>query len=350
MTALTVSAGAVAGADPLERPAEMARHPESSVLLAVTSAGKRLVAVGERGIVLTSDDNGSSWLQAKVPVSVTLTAVSFPTVTQGWAVGHGGIVLRSDDGGTTWTRQLDGNQGAKLELDAATQAAAASEDPAVQRRLRDASRAADEGLDSPLLDVLFLTAEHGFVVGAYGAILETVDSGKHWRSRREAVDNPRGKHLYKLYADQDTLYIAGEQGALFESTDRGARFSIVTTPYRGTYFGVLDQPGMGVVAYGLRGTAYQSSDRGATWQPLNMGQPLTLTGGLVLADRSAVLVDEAGRVLRRAANEAEFRPLALAQSFSFTGAAAAADGGLVLTGSRGTTRIPPSGLTSYLKP
>lgn len=325
--------------DPLGRPAEMARHPETGVLLAVTRAGGRLVAAGERGIVLLSDDNGASWRQARVPASVTLTALSFPTPETGWAVGHAGLILRSDDGGESWSRVLDGKDTAALELAAAK--AAASADPAAQRRLRDATQALDAALDNPLLDVGFLTPEHGFVIGAYGAIFETRDAGRHWQSRRDALDNPRGKHLYRLYASADRLYIAGEQGALFESSDEGDHFQALATPYRGTYFGVATQADAGLIAYGLRGNALQSSDTGASWQALDLGQPITVTASASLPDRSLVLVDEAGRVLRRAAGGAVFQALKTPQSFSFTSVAVAADGGLVLAGIRGLTRIAP---------
>ncbi len=53
-----------------------------------TKAGNRLVAVGERGIVLLSDDAGLNWKQVDVPVSVTLTGVQFVSPMKGWAIGH----------------------------------------------------------------------------------------------------------------------------------------------------------------------------------------------------------------------------------------------------------------------
>ena len=40
----------------------------------------RIVVVGEQGHILYSDDECEGWIQAKVPVSVTLTAVCFPTL------------------------------------------------------------------------------------------------------------------------------------------------------------------------------------------------------------------------------------------------------------------------------
>src|SRR5688572_16714729 len=89
---LGVSAAAVAqdSAAPavLSEPALQSPKALGAAMLAVTRAGHRLVAVGERGTVLLSDDAGASWRQARVPVQVTLTAVRFVDERTGWAAGH----------------------------------------------------------------------------------------------------------------------------------------------------------------------------------------------------------------------------------------------------------------------
>ncbi|MEJ2467297.1 MAG: YCF48-related protein, partial [Candidatus Thiodiazotropha sp.] len=100
----------------MDRPALTSAKAEQATLLAVTRAGPRLVAAGERGIILTSDDNGASWQQAKVPTSVNLIALRFVDAKRGWAVGHMGIVLHSEDGGLTWRKQLDGVEAARLAV------------------------------------------------------------------------------------------------------------------------------------------------------------------------------------------------------------------------------------------
>lgn len=110
--------------DVLQRPAEISSRAPSSALLGIARAGSRLVAVGERGIVLLSDDNGASWRQSPAPVSVSLTAVQFVDARRGWAVGHCGVVLASTDGGATWSLRLDGVKAARL----AQQATAQSQD------------------------------------------------------------------------------------------------------------------------------------------------------------------------------------------------------------------------------
>src|SRR5215469_14097420 len=100
------AAEAAGGADLRKAPAWRSQAPESTLILGVAHAGPRLVAVGARGMVLLSDDDGTSWRQAKtVPVRSTLTAVSFIDSKSGWAVGHDGAILATNDGGETWTLQ-----------------------------------------------------------------------------------------------------------------------------------------------------------------------------------------------------------------------------------------------------
>src|SRR5512142_193863 len=74
---ILAAATASSGGDLLDVPAKKTPHAAYKMLLGVATAGKRLVAVGDRGIVTYSDDQGQTWLQADVPVSVMLTAVYF---------------------------------------------------------------------------------------------------------------------------------------------------------------------------------------------------------------------------------------------------------------------------------
>ena len=91
--------------DSANQPAEIAPLAATSLLLDLAQAGERIVAVGERGHVLLSDDKGATWRQAKsVPTRVMLTAVYFADAEYGWAVGHDETILNTTDGGETWTR------------------------------------------------------------------------------------------------------------------------------------------------------------------------------------------------------------------------------------------------------
>lgn len=85
-----------------EVPAIALGSAEHAPLVAAAQARQRLVAVGDHGVIVLSDD-GATWRQAhSVPVDGLLTALSFVDERQGWAVGHGGVVLHTEDGGETW--------------------------------------------------------------------------------------------------------------------------------------------------------------------------------------------------------------------------------------------------------
>lgn len=336
LTALSGTA-ATAATDGLPvQPAITSAMAAQSVMLSVARAGQRLVAVGERGFIIVSDDNGSTWKQIGSPVSMTLVKVRFIDDLEGWAVGHAGVVLHTRDGGLSWNKQLDGVQAAGIELQEARQAMDSSADSEkAQERLSQAQQLVDDGPDKPLLDLLFLDAKNGLVVGAYGLAFVTHDGGLSWQSIRSRIDNPNGLHLYSIERVGADLFIAGEQGTLLRSGDEGQTFESLTSPYEGTTFGLQSTNSGSILAFGLRGKAFESKDRGDTWQRLDTLQPVTLTSGLRLADGAVLLADESGRVLRFVNGDTKGSAIRITQPGYFTGMAQAANGDLVISSARG---------------
>ena len=187
-TAGALPAAAASAPAVLSMPALLSPKALGAATLAVTRAGQRLVAVGERGTVLLSDDHGMSWKQAPVPVQTTLTTVRFADDKTGWAAGHLGVILRSDDAGATWHKQLDGIQAAALVLRAAQ---AAGDEKAIA----SAQRLVEEGADKPFFDLEFIDAQRGFAVGAYGLMFATADGGKSWASVGARLPNTKARLL-----------------------------------------------------------------------------------------------------------------------------------------------------------
>lgn len=347
------AAPAAAVGDLLDRPAMVRSRAAHGVTLALAHAGPRLVAVGELGTVLLSDDQGRTWRQAQqVPVSVALTGVQFVSDTEGWAIGHGGVVLHSTDAGEHWTRQLDGRRIGQIALAEAQSRQAAGEDAG--RLEHDAELLVKDGPDKPLLGLYFADAERGWVVGAYGIALATTDGGQHWQAIMGRIPNPGGRHLYAITATADGLLIAGEQGRLFGSRDGGQHFERIASDYAGTWFGALPVAGGEVLAFGLRGNAWlytPAEDAAAVegtdandaprgrWQQLPMGQAATLTAGLRMADGSVLVVDEGAHVFRVKAGEAAVEVFAQAPVPGVSDIESTADGALVLASLRGPYRM-----------
>lgn len=97
-------------------------------------------AVGFQGIVVKTENAGSSWNTIQSGTAVTLNGVSFAEPDYGFAVGEGGTILRTVNGGANWENQTG----------------------VVAVNLR--------GVD-------FLTRDAGFVVGDGGTILFTATGG-----------------------------------------------------------------------------------------------------------------------------------------------------------------------------
>jgi photosystem II stability/assembly factor-like uncharacterized protein len=338
------AAAAAAAPAALSQPALVTPKALGAAMLSVAAAGKRLVAAGERGTILYSDDAGRTWRQAKVPVSVSLTALQFVDARQGWAVGHQGVVLHSADGGATWSKQLDGIQLAALALSAAsaTSAASAAGGPEQQRAQADARHLVDDGPDKPFLDLYFDSASSGYVLGAYNLMFRTTDGGASWQPWQSHVANPKGLHLYGMRGAAGMLYLVGEQGLLMRSTDQGASFGALATPYKGSYFGLLAARGGALVAYGLRGNAFWSGDQGASWSKVDTGVQSSLAGGAELADGTLVLVSQGGDVLLSRDQGRSFAAHTggtLPPALPLASVAQASDGALVVAGLRGLRRV-----------
>lgn len=258
---LLCAMGAAAAVDATD--ARIAPLAAQSLLLDAVRAGPRLVAVGEYGHVLLSDDDGANWRQAQhVPTRTTLTAVTFVDEQRGWAVGHGGQILHSADGGERWE---------------------------VQHGTLD-------GADS-LFSVWFGNATHGIAVGPYGYALATEDGGRTWSQFYVADGEDGERHLNHVFADDGgRLYIAAEIGGVFLSDDRGVSWRLVQTPYEGSLWGGTVRRDGSVIVVGMVGHALVSDDRGEHWRELVTGTDQSLTDVDELDDGRVVLVGLGGAV------------------------------------------------------
>jgi photosystem II stability/assembly factor-like uncharacterized protein len=340
LASLFLALGAMAGSadaapvtDALDRPALMVRAPARSVLLGAAKCGNRLLAVGERGIVIHSDDGGASWRQSRVPVSVTLTAVRCPEPQAAYATGHGGVVLASSDGGLSWTRRLDGRRAAQVVLDAARAGGDA-------KAIQEAQRLVAEGPDKPLLDLHFFDARRGLVVGAYGLAFYTEDGGQNWQAWTQRLPNPKGAHLYALRAQGYTLLVAGEQGLVLLSDDGGRTFRRLELPYQGSFFTAELPSPREIVVAGLRGNVWRSGDAGQNWAQVASPIPVSVTGSTLGAGGQLLLVNQGGQVLQLTGAglvPVQAPPLPPLNALQVSGS-----GALLALGIEGVIQLPPA--------
>lgn len=344
--ALSVATASTPWPDPALSNAEIKPRAARSLLLDATVLDSgRVLAVGERGHVVWSEDHGVNWQQAQVPTRATLTAIA----AQGdvvIAAGHDGVIVRSTDAGASWQR--------------------------VRESVFEPG-GFDPTAGAPVLDLLFLDEQRVLAVGAYSLLLRSDDAGSTWQQASvfdsatdtdaldedDALDEEPEQRGDPLLFDQDELllddeedphlnaitrlddgrlFIVAERGSAFVSDDEGATWQRRSLPYEGSMFGILALDDSRLLAYGLRGNALLSRDRGETWRTLSTGTDLSLFGA-TLGGTGVALVGSNGLLLRADRNLRVFGEQHLAGVGTLAAAVQTTDGHLLLFGEDGIQRV-----------
>jgi photosystem II stability/assembly factor-like uncharacterized protein len=316
------------------------KRPEKVILLAVTRAGDRLVAVGEHGVIIFSDDSGTHWTQASVPVDVTLTCVGFVDANSGWAAGHFGIILKTKDGGETWITQLNGIQANQLTLDAAnSMSGPIGKMPAAPLAEKRAELFVDSGPSKPFLCMLAQTVDHVLVLGAYRMAMSTTDGGTTWVDWSLHIGDRFSHNLYATTVIDSDIYIVGESGSVFCSTDNGNSFPMITPPSDVTLFGIMATAAGNIVVFGVAGACFRSTDGGRSWNPVGLATMDNLTAGQVLSSGRVLLVGASGTVFASDDDGKTFVSLPGLPPMTVSDLTDAADGSLIFVGYSGVSKV-----------
>ncbi len=273
-------------------------------LTAITRVGDRLIAVGEQGRVVFSDDRGAHWTPASNAFDAMLTAVDFVGPEQGYAVGHDALILASRNHGRTWLSQRTDPQ-----------------DP------------------SPLLQVRMRDAKLGLAVGAYGRVLRTED-GLNWTRIAHGDDD---RHLYGIaWLDARRVLLVGERGLVLASEDAGLHWRAVPAPYEGSLFGVLALPDGVVLAYGMRGRVLRSTDGGAHWQRVETPTTAFLFGADRAPDGRVWIAGGNGSLLTSTDQGAHFTMVETGRKDDFAAVLALDAQTVVLVGDHGPAVLNPA--------
>ena len=324
----------------LNSPAIKITAPAHDFLDAAAMAGRRIVVAGEHGLIAYSDDDGVTWHQSQVPVSVLLTSMAFANPKDGWAVGHMGVILHTSDGGATWQKQIDGLDVEKEDLTAA--AAVNTSLPTAALAMRRATMFQKNGPDRPFLAVLAQSHRRAIVVGAYRMAMRTNDGGKVWDDMSLDILDRLSHNLYGIAAIGSKIYISAETGIVFRSANGGATFSEVTQPVNATLFGVTPTADGSILVYGVAGAAFLSHDEGKTWNRVNINTSSDITAGLLLKSGAILLASGTGSLYLSRDNGQRFKSLSQIVPMLLTDLVQMPDGDVVVTGSRGVKILPKS--------
>jgi photosystem II stability/assembly factor-like uncharacterized protein len=191
---------------------------------------KRGFVIGDRGLMLATEDGGKTWQPRKLDVAPHLMDINFAG-EDGWIVGYQGLILHSKDGGRTWERQK-GNTNQTLET------------------------------------VHFLDKQHGWVVGWAGTILRTTNGGEKWDLVK--CDAAQWSLTSIYFKDPQNGWVVGFNGQVLHSKDGGATWQVQKSPVKSWLTNIAaDKNGRMWITYD--DGFLVSEDSGETWKALPAG-------------------------------------------------------------------------------
>jgi len=329
----------------LQQPALQVRDPAAALLISIAHAGKRLVAVGNHGIITYSDDNGATWRQSVVPLEVTITTVAFASAQDGWAAGAYGVVLHTTDAGATWQLQIWGQQVNQLMLQAAARLFQSNaQDPAAARAVRQAAIFAAACPDKPFLTILALSPARAIIMGGYRMCIRTADAGRNWADCSLSIPDPVSHNVYSAIRAGNVIYAAGEAGDVFSADAGGLVFKPLNSPGPATLLGILQTRSGALLAYGVADSMFRSTDGGNNWTSVSVPGAADLTSGLVTDTGMIVITSPNGEVCASSDDGQSFRVLPLNLGMAVFGATQAGNGDLVFVGSGGVRVVSKTAL------
>ncbi|MDQ1318167.1 MAG: hypothetical protein QG588_1824, partial [Candidatus Poribacteria bacterium] len=127
---------------------------ETSIFeICVEPTNGKIYAVGDKGVILTSADKGTTWTKQDSGGEVPLQSIFFVNENDGWIVGDAGAVLHTSDGGAKWEKQ-------------------------------------NSGITEKLRSVFFANNTIGWAAGDAGKIINTKDGGIAWNAQSSTSNQP----------------------------------------------------------------------------------------------------------------------------------------------------------------
>ena len=237
--------------------------------LAINQEGS-LLAVGERGIIIRSTDQGTTWKQMPSPVDITLASVTFETSQRVWAVGQAASILRSDDGGQTW----------KI----------------VRYRPSDLRYYLKIAIHEGIIHVL----------GSDGELWLSHDSGANWELT-ELENSEAFPHLFSLAFVGEAEMMSAERGSVFMRSKNDEPWMPLSVDYHGSFFGVISFADQ-FLLFGMSGRAFLVTPDGKSQRSIDTRTTQFLLDAVVIPEKNQALVvgrggaiiiiDADGRVLK----------------------------------------------------
>ncbi len=188
-------------------------------------------AVGSAGTVLSTSNGGASWARRDPGVPDSLVALHFIDASRGWVASDEGSILFTETGGRTWQSQHAGAEGLRgIEFaDEETGWALTYPTAGLLITVDGGANWVRVALpeESEIASFDFVDGNHGWAVGASGAILVTQDTGMSWEPQQSGT----GSDLLDVhFRNTGDGWAVGRNGTILVTEDGGRQWRAAPTP------------------------------------------------------------------------------------------------------------------------
>jgi photosystem II stability/assembly factor-like uncharacterized protein len=274
-----------------------------SILAFLVLLATALITLGQQG-----------WVATKVSSATgDLNTVFFLDSKRGWVGGDNGFLGRTDDGGRSWVRQSVGTNDAINDiyfrdkedgfLIAGNTIFVTHDNGAQWSEARRFPPSEFDGATVELYSVRFSSKKKGWVVGSVSRRDRVIDSilvytdneGETWQRQRA----PTRSELIHIDFDNDRRgWIVGAEGTIMNTVDGGQTWNRQTSGTTATLYHTEFRSDKRGWAVGERGTILRTTDGGITWTPVTSGIRSTLLSVEFMSDDEGWAVGRAGIILR----------------------------------------------------
>lgn len=254
------------------------------------------------------------WVATQIPSATgDLNTVFFLDNKRGWVGGDNGFLGRTDDGGRSWVRQSVGTSDAINDIYfrdkddgflIAGNTIFVTHDNGMQwTESRRFLPSEFDGATVELYSVRFSSKKKGWVVGSISKRDRVIDSilvytdneGESWQSQRAPT---RSELIHIDFNNDRRGWIVGAEGTILNTLDGGQTWSRQSSGTKVTLFHTEFRNEKKGWAVGERGTILRTIDGGITWTPVTAGIRSTLLSIEFVNDEEGWAVGRSGAILR----------------------------------------------------
>lgn len=271
------------------------------------------------GYIAKTINGGLDWTIQNFANTAALNSIMFTSSTTGCVVGQSGSILTTTNGGVNWNKQYNGYPDIGFRgvysVDSITTFAITDNVYESGSRIYSTTNGAvnwtyqNSGCNVPLNDIIFTSANTGFIVGDSNKILKTTNRGLNWVLKTPEIS---GNMLFEIsFANSNTGYISGRHNSssvntpfVYKTINGGENWTIseITGGATYQYFGGLYfvNPDTGFVC-GRSGQIYRTINGGVNWAIINTGLTDQFTS-ICFTSASTGYVTEFGKKLLKTTN------------------------------------------------